>query len=64
ELGDGDVTVFRLTENQWQAQVAGNAEAQSEQWETLPFTLSELAVHPEFATLTALGMMETDLCEQ
>ncbi|MEQ2024891.1 hypothetical protein ABLB84_03715 [Xenorhabdus szentirmaii] len=63
-LSDGDFTVFRLTETQWQTLVEGKVRIQSEPWESLPFTLSELALHPEFATLTALGMLETDLCEQ
>ncbi|WP_323866084.1 hypothetical protein [Xenorhabdus cabanillasii] len=61
ELGDGDVTVFRLSEAQWQALVDGK---EPEQWEPLPFTLSELAVHPEFATFTALGITETGVCEK
>ncbi|WP_237385423.1 hypothetical protein [Xenorhabdus sp. Sc-CR9] len=63
ELADGEVTVFRLSESQWQTQIAGHAEAQPEQWAVLPFALSELAVHPEFATFDFLGMTETDACE-
>ncbi|QTL40878.1 hypothetical protein HGO23_05895 [Xenorhabdus budapestensis] len=63
-LGDGDVTVFRLTDMQWQAIVEGNAEAQPEQWERQPFTLSELAVHPEFATFTAIGTTESGSCRK
>jgi hypothetical protein len=52
QLHDGDFTVFRLTETQWQAMLAGNAD--TERWQRLPFTVSELAVHPEFATFTAI----------
>ncbi|MBD2786721.1 hypothetical protein ID858_18640 [Xenorhabdus sp. DI] len=61
-LCDGDFTVFRLTQTQWQAVVENKAEAEPEQWERLPFTLSELAVHPEFATFTAIGTTETEPC--
>ncbi|MBD2794097.1 hypothetical protein [Xenorhabdus szentirmaii] len=64
ELGDGDFTVFRLTETQWQAVIDGQAERAPEQWAPLPFTLSELAVHPEFATFDFLGMTEADACEK
>ncbi|PHM37737.1 hypothetical protein Xmau_03697 [Xenorhabdus mauleonii] len=64
ELGDGDFRVFRLTETQWQTLVEGNADVEPEQWELLPFTLSELAVHPEFATFDFLGMTETGACEK
>ncbi|WP_340621558.1 hypothetical protein [Xenorhabdus siamensis] len=63
-LSDGDFTVFRLTEIQWQAVIAGKIRAKSEQWERLPFTVSELAVHPEFATFTAIGITEIQLCEK
>ncbi|MGJ0624655.1 hypothetical protein [Xenorhabdus bovienii] len=62
-LGDGDFTVFRLTTAQWQAVVEGNAEVHPEQWEPMPFTLSELAVHPEFAIFTTVGMTEAGKCE-
>ncbi|MEQ1965511.1 hypothetical protein ABLA30_00310 [Xenorhabdus nematophila] len=61
-LSDGDFTVFRLTETQWQAVVDGKVSMAPEQWEPLPFTLSELAVHPEFATFTVLGTLETTVC--
>ncbi|MDC9606903.1 hypothetical protein [Xenorhabdus griffiniae] len=63
-LGDGDFTVFRLSDTQWQSVVAGNSEAEPEQWERLAFTVSELAVHPEFATFTAIGTMEIQRCEK
>ncbi|KLU15842.1 MULTISPECIES: hypothetical protein [Xenorhabdus] len=63
-LNDGDFTVFRLTEIQWQVVIAGKARAEPEQWERLPFTVSELAVHPEFATLTAIGITEVQRCEK
>ncbi|MEX0447891.1 hypothetical protein [Xenorhabdus sp. SGI246] len=63
-LGDGDFTVWRLSETQWQSMVAGNNETEPEQWERLPFTVSELAVHPEFATFTAIGITEIQLCEK
>ncbi|OTA16789.1 hypothetical protein Xvie_01467 [Xenorhabdus vietnamensis] len=62
ELGEGDFTVFRLTETQWQAVVENSAGAEPEQWERLPFTLSELAVHPEFVTFTAIDIPETRVC--
>ncbi|REF26449.1 hypothetical protein BDD26_1092 [Xenorhabdus cabanillasii] len=61
-LSDGDFTVFRLTETQWQAVVEGKASMAPEQWVPLPFTLSELAVHPEFAMFTALGIPEAAVC--
>ncbi|MDE9541220.1 hypothetical protein [Xenorhabdus bovienii] len=61
-LSDGDFTVFRLTETQWQAVVEGKISMAPEQWERLPFTLSELAVHPEFAMFTALGIPEAAVC--
>ncbi|CDG22548.1 hypothetical protein XPG1_2901 [Xenorhabdus poinarii G6] len=61
-LCDGDFTVFRLTQTQWQAVVENKESAEPEQWERLPFTLSELAVHPEFATFTAIGTTETEPC--
>ncbi|WP_416777806.1 hypothetical protein ACNFJN_06255 [Xenorhabdus budapestensis] len=61
-LGDGDFIVFRLTEIQWQAIIEGKARTEPEQWERLPFTVSELAVHPEFATFTAIGTLETEIC--
>ncbi|WP_416776451.1 hypothetical protein ACNFJN_15615 [Xenorhabdus budapestensis] len=61
-LNDGDLTVFRLTEFQWQSMIAGNSEV--EQWERLPFTLSELAVHPEFATFTLISSTEAQGCEK
>ncbi|MEQ1977359.1 hypothetical protein [Xenorhabdus sp. SGI240] len=63
-LGDGDFTVLRLSDKQWQSMVAGNNETEPEQWERLPFTVSELAVHPEFATLTAIGITEVQRCEK
>ncbi|KLU14331.1 MULTISPECIES: hypothetical protein [Xenorhabdus] len=62
QLGDGDFTVLRLSDKQWQSMVAGNNETEPEQWERLPFTVSELAVHPEFATFTVIGTTETDIC--
>ncbi|WP_426576134.1 hypothetical protein ACP179_16520 [Xenorhabdus stockiae] len=61
-LNDGDFTVFRLTEFQWQSMLAGNSEV--EHWECLPFTLSELAVHPEFATFTLICSPEAQGCEK
>ncbi|AYA39144.1 hypothetical protein HZS38_00245 [Xenorhabdus nematophila] len=61
-LSDGDFTVFRLTETQWQAVVDGKVSMAPEQWEPLPFTLSELAVHPEFATFDFPGITETTVC--
>ncbi|MBD1228846.1 hypothetical protein [Xenorhabdus griffiniae] len=61
-LDDGDFTVWRLSDTQWQSVVAGNSEAEPEQWERLPFTVSELAVHPEFAAFTAIGTTETEVC--
>ncbi|MDE1492594.1 hypothetical protein [Xenorhabdus bovienii] len=61
-LSDGDFTVFRLTETQWQAVVEGKVSMAPEQWAPLPFTLSELAVHPEFAMFTALGIPEAAVC--
>ncbi|MDC9622440.1 hypothetical protein PSI22_12530 [Xenorhabdus sp. XENO-7] len=61
-LSDGDFTVFRLTETQWQAVVDGKVSMAPEQWVPLPFTLSELAVHPEFATFTVLGTPEAAVC--
>ncbi|PHM37771.1 hypothetical protein Xmau_03733 [Xenorhabdus mauleonii] len=64
ELGDGDFTVFRLTETQWQAAIDGQAEREPEQWEPLPFTLSELAVHPEFSIFTPIGITEAVACEK
>ncbi|MBI6549791.1 hypothetical protein [Xenorhabdus lircayensis] len=63
-LSDGDFTVFRLTETQWQAVVEGKACIEPEHWKPLPFTLSELAVHPEFATFDFLSMTERDVCEK
>ncbi|KMJ44877.1 hypothetical protein AB204_12020 [Xenorhabdus khoisanae] len=62
QLGDGDVIVWRLSDTQWQSMLEGNNEAEPEQWERLPFTVSELAVHPEFATFIAIGTTETDVC--
>ncbi|CDG22250.1 conserved protein of unknown function [Xenorhabdus poinarii G6] len=59
---DGDFTVFPWTQTQWQAVVETKESAEPEQWERLPFTLSELAVHPEFATFTAIGTTETEPC--
>ncbi len=53
-LFDGDFTVFRLTEAQWQAVVEKHEKAAPENWEVQPFTLQELAVHPEFATFTVI----------
>ncbi|PHM46589.1 hypothetical protein [Xenorhabdus miraniensis] len=63
-LDDGDVTVFRLTDTQWQAMVENRASAEPEQWARQPFTLSELAVHPEFATFTAINTPETQVCRK
>ncbi|WFQ79398.1 hypothetical protein PXH59_17815 [Xenorhabdus sp. SF857] len=63
-LGDGDFTVWRLSDTQWQSMLAGNNEAEPEQWEHLAFTVSELAVHPEFTTLTAIGITEVQRCEK
>ncbi|MDC9597810.1 hypothetical protein [Xenorhabdus anantnagensis] len=63
-LNDGDFIVFRLTEIQWQAVVERHAEPAPEQWERLPFTLSELAVHPEFATFIIISSMEAQGCEK
>ncbi|MGJ0577167.1 hypothetical protein ACR71G_03390 [Xenorhabdus bovienii] len=64
QLSDGDFTVFRLSDTQWQSMVAGNNETEAEQWEQLLFTVSELAVHPEFATFAAIGTTEVQLCEK
>ncbi len=61
-LSDGDFTVFRLTQTQWQAVVENKESAEPEQWARLPFTLSELAVHPEFATFDFLGITEAGVC--
>lgn len=61
---DGDFTVFRLTDTQWQAVVESYAAPAPEQWERLSFTLSELAVHPEFATFTLLRSTEAQGCEK
>ncbi|PHM22832.1 hypothetical protein [Xenorhabdus ehlersii] len=63
-LGAGDFTVFRLSDTQWQSVVAGNSGAEPEQWERLAFTVSELAVHPEFVTFTAMGTTEVQRCEK
>ncbi|MGJ0629909.1 hypothetical protein [Xenorhabdus bovienii] len=54
QLSDGDFTVFRLTEARWQAVVEKREKAAPENWEMQPFTLQELAVHPEFATFTVI----------
>ncbi|MBC8946340.1 hypothetical protein [Xenorhabdus indica] len=63
-LNDGDFTVFRLTDTQWQTVVESHATPAPEQWERLPFTLSELAVHPEFSTFTLISGTEAQGCEK